>query len=234
MPEQLFDRLRELRQRVRYVLWVYGFCCLTVTLFLTTLVAGSLDWLWHLDEVGTRVLLGLGILSASAWVGWRFLWIPLTTEFSNVELASRIEKQNPAFQDSLSSTVQFLESEQNELIGSPKLQQQVIAQTLRRLDQISVERLIETRPVQKVATWAVATCVLVAIVVGFNQAAAATAMNRLLFPFSSTPWPRDVELRFIDQNLRPLAASLDGGLTVVQGETLELFVENQRGALPAD
>tara|TARA_R110002072_G_scaffold302100_1_gene484003 strand:- start:205023 stop:208742 length:3720 start_codon:yes stop_codon:yes gene_type:complete len=234
MPEQLFDRLRELRQRVRYVLWVYGFCCLIVTLFLTTLLAGSLDWLWHLDEAGTRVLLGLGILAASGWVGWRFLWIPLTTDFSNVELASRIEKQNPTFLDSLSSTVQFLESNQDELIGSPKLQQQVIAQTLRRLDQVSVDGLIETRPVQRVATWAVATCVLVAAVVGFNQADAATAMNRLLFPFSSTPWPRDVELRFVDQDLRPLTASLHGGLTVVQGETLELFVENQRGALPAD
>jgi hypothetical protein len=234
MPEQLFDRLRELRQRVRYVLWVYGFCCLTVTLFLTTLAAGSLDWLWHLDEAGTRVLLGLTILGASSWVGWRFLWLPLTTEFSNVELASRIEKQNPTFQDSLSSTVQFLESEQDEAIGSPKLQQQVIAQTLQRLDQISVEGLIETRPVQRVASWAVGTCVLVAVVVGFNQADAATAMNRLLFPFSSTPWPRDVELRFVDQDLRPLAASLNGGLTVVQGETLELYVENQRGALPED
>ena len=234
MPEQLFDRLRELRQRVRYVLWVYGFCCLTVTLFLTTLVAGSLDWLWHLDEAGTRVLLGLTILGASSWVGWRFLWLPLTTDFSNVELASRIEKQNPTFQDSLSSTVQFLESDQDAAIGSPKLQQQVIAQTLQRLEQISVEGLIETRPVQRVASWAVGTCVLVAVVVGFNQADAATAMNRLLFPFSSTPWPRDVELRFVDQDLRPLTASLNGGLTVVQGETLELYVENQRGALPGD
>jgi len=234
MPEQLFDRLRELRQRLRYVLWVYGFCCLTVTFFLTTLLAGSLDWLWHLDESGTRVLLGLGILSASVWVGWRFLWIPLTTEFSNVELASRIEKQNPTFKDSLSSTVQFLEDDQDELIGSPGLQQQVISQTLQRLDQISVEGLIETRPVQKVASWAVGTCVLIGLVVGLNQEAAATAMNRLLFPFSAIPWPRDVELRFVDKDLRPLEASLEGGLTVVQGETLELFVENQRGVLPVD
>lgn len=234
MPEQLFVCLQELRQRVRYVLWVYGFCCLTVTLFLTILVAGSLDWLWHLDEAGTRVLLGLGVLGASGWVGWRFLWVPLTTEFSNVELASRIEKQNPTFQDSLSSTVQFLESDQDEKLGSRKLQQQVISQTLRRLEQINVEGLIETRPVQRVATWAVATCVLVAVIVGFNQADAATAMNRLLFPFSATPWPRDVQLRFVDQDLRPLAASMHGGLTIVQGETLKLYVENLRGALPGD
>lgn len=234
MPEQLFDRLRELRQRVRYVLGVYGLCCLIVTLFLSTLVAGCLDWLWHLDEPGTRVLLGAGILGASCWVTWKFLWLPLSTGFSNVELASRIEKHNPTFLDSLSSTVQFLESDQDARIGSPELQQQVITQTLSRLDQISVEGLIETRPVQRVASWAVATCVLVAVVVGFNQADAATAINRLIFPFSSPPWPRDVELRFVNQDLLPLAASLNGGLTVVQGETLELFVENQRGALPDD
>jgi len=234
MPEQLFVCLKELRQRVRYVLWIYGFCCLTVTLFLTILVAGSLDWLCHLDEAGTRVLLGLGVLGASGWVGWRFLWVPLTTEFSNVELASRIEQQNPTFQDSLSSTVQFLESGQDEKLGSRKLQEQVISQTLRRLEQINVEGLIETRPVQRVATWAVATCVLVAVIVGFNQADAATAMNRLLFPFSSTPWPRDVQLQFVDQDLRPLAASMNGGLTIVQGETLKLYVENLRGALPGD
>lgn len=234
MPEQLFDRLRELRQRVRYVLWVYGFCCLVVTFFLATLIAGSLDWLWHLDESGTRVLLGLTILGTSAWVGWRYLWIPLTTDFTNVELASRIEKHNPDFNDSLSSTVQFLEDGQNEQIGSPKLQQQVIGQTLQRLDQISVEGLIETRPVQKVAWWAVGTCLLVSLVVGLNQADAATAMNRLLFPFSSIPWPREVELRFVDKDLRPLEASMESGLTVVQGETLELYIENQNGALPPD
>lgn len=234
MPEQLFDRLRELRQRVRYVLWVYGLCCLTVTLFLSTLVAGSLDWLWHFDEAGTRVLLVAVILGASIWVTWKFLWLPLTTDFSNVELASRIERHNPGLLDSLSSTVQFIESDRDEQIGSPELQQQVIAQTLSRLNQISLEGLIETRPVQRVASWAVATCVLVAVVVGFNQADAATAINRLLFPFSSSPWPRDVELRFVNQDLQPLAASLHGGLTVVQGETVELFVENQRGALPDD
>lgn len=234
MPEQLFERLNELRQRVRFVLWVYGLCCLVVTFFLSSLLAGSLDWLWHLDESGTRVLLLLGILGASAWVGWRFLWIPVTTDFSDVELASRIERQNPTLKDNLSSTVEFLKSGQDERTGSPALQRQVIESTLRRLDEVSVEGLIETRPVQRVGWWAVGTCLLVGFVVGLNQAEAATAMNRLLFPFSSIPWPRDVELRFVNEDLNPLEAGSEGALTVVQGETLEIFVENTRGPLPAD
>jgi len=234
MPEQLFERLSELRRRVRYVLWVHGLCLLTVVFFLTATLAGGLDWLWHLDDSGVRVILGLTILGASGWVSWRFLWRPLATRFSNVDLASRIEKQNPMFADSLSSTVQFLENEQNAQVGSPELQREVIRRTLARLDEVNVNGVLDTRPVQRVGWWAVGTCLLVASLVGFNQVEAATAMNRLLFPFSTVPWPRDVELRFVTSELKPLDASADGALTVVQGETLELFVENQRGKLPDD
>lgn len=234
MPEQLFERLSELRRRVRYVLWVYGLCLLTVVFFLSATFAGGLDWMWHLDDSGVRLILGLAILGATGWVAWRYLWRPLATRFSNVDLASRIEKQNPTFADSLSSTVQFLENEQDEQVGSPELQREVIRRTLARLDDVNVNGVLDTRPVQRVAWWAVGTCLLVASLVGFNQVEAATAMNRLLFPFSTVPWPRDVELRFVTSDLKPLAASADGALTVVQGETLELFVENQRGSLPDD
>lgn len=234
MPEQLFERLSELRRRVRYVLWVHGLCLLTVVFFLTATLAGALDWLWRLDDAGVRLILGLTILGATGWVAWRFLWRPLSIRFSNVDLASRIEKQNPAFSDSLASTVQFLENGQDSQTGSPELQREVIRRTLDRLDDVNVTGVLDTRPVQKVAWWAVGTCVLVASLVGFNQVEAATAMNRLLFPFSTVPWPRDVELRFVTADLKPLAASPGGALTVVQGDTLELFVENQRGSLPDD
>ncbi len=234
MPEQLFERLSELRRRVRYVLWVHGLCLLTVVFFLTATLAGGLDWLWHLDDSGVRVILGLTILGASGWVSWRFLWRLLATRFSNVDLASRIEKQNPTFADSLSSTVQFLENEQNSQVGSPELQREVIRRTLARLDEVNVNGVLDTRPVQRVGWWAVGTCLLVASLVGFNPVEAATAMNRLLFPFSTVPWPRDVELRFVTSELKPLSASTGGALTVVQGKTLELFVENQRGKLPDD
>lgn len=234
MPEQLFERLSELRKRVRYVLWVHGLCLLIVVFFLTATLAGALDWLWHLDDSGVRLILGLTILGATGFVTWRFLWRPLSVRFSNVDLASRIEKQNPAFSDSLASTVQFLENGEDTQVGSPELQREVIRRTLDRLHEVNVSGVLDTRPVQRVAWWAVGTCVLVASLVGFNQVEAATAMNRLLFPFSTVPWPRDVELRFVTAELKPLAATSGGALTVVQGDTLELFVENQRGSLPND
>ena len=234
MAEQLFERLSRLRQRVRYVLWVYGLCSLTIVLFGSTLLAGGVDWLIRIEDRGVRVLLSLGVLTAIGWTVWRFLWRPLSQRFSNVELARRIERRHPEFADSLSSTVQFLESNQDPRAGSPELQRAVIRRTLASLHAVSIAGIVETRTVQRLAIGAVAACLITVAVISANQAVAGTAINRLLFPLSPVPWPRDVELRFVDRDLKPLTDSQIGALTAVQGETLELFVENMRGDLPSD
>lgn len=234
MGEQLFDRLSGLRRQVRSLVWIHGASWLMVALFASTLTAGGLDWLLKLDDPGIRLLLGLSILSLTGWVGWRYLWRPLRVRLSNVELATRIERCHPALADSLSSTVQFLECEQDQRIGSPTLQREVIRRTLSRLKDVSVEGVLETKPVQRSALSAILACAVAALVVGFHQAEASTAISRLLFPFSKISWPRNVELRFVSRDLSPLPIAAEGSMTVVEGETLELYVENQRGPLPHD
>lgn len=234
MGEQLFDRLSGLRRQVRSLVWIHGASWLMVALFASTLTAGSLDWLLKLDDPGIRLLLGLSIIGLTGWVGWRYLWRPLRVRLSNVELATRIERCHPALADSLSSTVQFLECEQDQRIGSPTLQREVIRRTLSRLKDVSVEGVLETKPVQRSALSAILACAVAALVVGFHQAEAATAISRLLFPFSKISWPRNVELRFVSRDLSPLPIAAEGSITVVEGETLELYVENQRGPLPDD
>ena len=235
MAEQkLFERLAQLRSRLKYVLWVHGACWLIVVFFLTVLLAGSLDWLWHLDDSGVRFVLTLTILGCSGFVAWRYLWRPLSLSLSDVDLAARIEQRHPEFEDSLSSTVQFLGSEQDERAGSPELQREVIRQALSKLDRVRVDRVIETQPVQRVASGALLTCLLIGLIVSFNQVEAATAISRLAFPFSNVPWPKKVELRFVNRDLAPLSELPDGGLTAVRGDTIELFVENTRGPMPDD
>ena len=235
MAEQkLFERLAQLRSRLKYVLWVHGACWLIVVFFLTVLLAGSLDWLWHLDDSGVRFVLTLTILGCSGFVAWRYLWRPLSLSLSDVDLAARIEQRHPEFEDSLSSTVQFLGSEQDERAGSPELQREVIRQALSKLDRVRVDRVIETQPVQRVASGALLTCLLIGLIVSFNQVEAATAISRLAFPFSNVPWPKKVELRFVNRDLAPLSELPDGGLTAVRGDTIELFVENTRGPMRDD
>ena len=233
MPEHLFERLNQLRGRVRYVVGVYGMCCLILVFFLTTLFAGGLDWLWHINDSGVRFLFLLSILASTAYVAWRHLYRPLSVDLTDVELAARIEQQNPGLEDSLTSTVQFLQSRGDERVGSQELQEAVIDSTLSKLHEVRVNSVVETKPVQKLAWSAVLTCAVVALIVGFNQAEASTAIKRLMCPFSNTPWPRQFELRFVNQDLNPLAE--DGeSLTAVQGESIELFVENTNGDLPRD
>ncbi|MDA0587035.1 MAG: hypothetical protein O2820_00945 [Planctomycetota bacterium] len=235
MAEQkLFERLAELRSRLKYVLWVHGVCWLVVVFFLTALLAGSLDWLCRLDDSGVRFVLTLAILGCSGYVAWRYLWRPLTVKLTDVDLAARIERRHPEFEDGLSSTVQFLASKQDARTGSPELQREVIRQTLAKLDRVRVDRIIETSPVQRVASGALLTCVLVGLIVGFNRVEAGTAINRLVFPFSDVPWPKKVDLRFVNRDLSPLSELPNGGLTAVRGDTLELFVENLRGPMPDD
>ncbi|MHC4876908.1 MAG: hypothetical protein ACYTGL_10445 [Planctomycetota bacterium] len=234
MAEQLFERLSRLRQRVRYVLWIYGLCSLTIAVFAATFLAGGLDWLARIEDSGVRLLLSLAVLGVVSWTLWRFLWRPLSQHLSNVDLARRIESRHPEFADSLSSTVQFLESNQDPRSGSPELQRAVIRSTLANLHSVSVTGIIETRTVQRLAIAAVSACLVTVTIISTNQAVAGTAINRLLFPFASVPWPRDVELRFVDRNLKPLSDSDLGALTAVQGDTLELFVQNMRGELPSD
>ncbi len=234
MAVQLFARLQALRQRVRRVLWVYGLCWLTVVFVGSAFMAGLLDWLVHLDDSGIRCLLGLCILGATGFIGWRRLIVPLMTQLSDLDLSLRIERLNPGLADSLASTIQFLQSDQDQRLGSPSLQRAVIQRTLSGLNQISIEGIVQTDVVRKIGWVALGVCVFTANVVGWNRADAATAMQRLVFPFGNHPWPRAFELSFVSEELEPMKTADDGKLTIAQGETLKLYVENARGPLPKD
>lgn len=65
-----------------------------------------------------------------------------------------------------------------------------------------------------------------------DAAAASTAMRRLLWPLSDQQWPKSVELRLVRGDLSPVTAAPDQPLRNVQGQPLDLFVVNARGALP--
>ena len=51
------DRLAAIRRRVRRLVWWSGLSLTLTALFGSLLVAGGLDWLVRLDDVGLRVLL---------------------------------------------------------------------------------------------------------------------------------------------------------------------------------
>lgn len=236
MVSPLHERLAELRAKVRQLLWLYGLSWFTAVLLGTLLFVGCMDWWLHLDDAGVRLILGLGILGASGYVAYRRLITPLKVPMSDIDLALRIERRFPKFRDSLASTIQFLQENQDPRLGAPELQKRVIDKTLRQAKQIDFEDVVQTKTVQRIAWTALLVCITTALVVGFNQAEAATALKRLVFPFGSHPWPRQTHLQFIDKNLEALIADPQDPLRVARGDTLELTAINlnHRNRLPND
>lgn len=232
----LHERLAELRAKVRQLLWLYGISWFTAVLLGTLLIVGCIDWWLHLDDAGVRLILVLGILGTSGYVAYRRLIMPLRVPMSDIDLALRIERRFPKFRDSLASTIQFLQENQDPRLGAPELQKRVIDKTLRQARQIDFEDVVQSKPVQRIAGTALLVCITTALVVGFNQAEAATALKRLVFPFGSYPWPRQTQLQFIDKNMEALVADPQDPLRVARGDTLELTAINlnHQKRLPSD
>lgn len=234
MLETLLARITELRHRVRRVLWLYGLSWVLAVLLGAVTLAGLLDWLLHLDDGGVRLLLGLAILAGSGWVAWRRLVRPLLTRLSDVDVALQIERRYPEFNDSLASTVEFATRHNDPAIGSPELQQAVIRESLEKVSRVDVADVVDTSGAQRVAMVAAVVIVATAMLAGFRSAEAATALRRLVLPFSDTTWPKTTSLRLLDTNLQPLELDGDSPLRVADGTSLQLYVEDTQGRLPAD
>ncbi len=231
--DNLRQQLLQLRRRIRQLLALYGVSWLVAVVFGGVFLAGFLDWLIRIDDPGIRLIFGCSILIGAAWIAWRLLITPLRRTLSDIDIALRIEKRYPGFRDSFASTVQFLEGECDMRVGSPDLQREVVQQTLRHVRQLRVEELVETRPIRRAVVAAIGVCLVVAVVAGFNQANAATALHRLLFPFAERPWPKKTRLVILDQDLQPLKTQLEPH-RIARGDRLDLYIENERGDLPSD
>ncbi|MSR58197.1 MAG: hypothetical protein EXS05_11035 [Planctomycetaceae bacterium] len=227
----LIEQLANIRSRVRQTLLTNGISRLAVVAVGSILAACLADWLFHFDDQGVRPILGLSILGVSGWVAYRHLLTPLSVGFSNVDLALRIEDRYPGFQDSLASSVQFLEGQADPRIGSPALQQAVVRDTLSRLTHFDCRDVLQTRGVRRAALFAAMVCLAAAVIAALDHRQSSIALWRLFLPFSAPAWPRQTSLRLLNADLEPLGEPGDE-LQVARGDLLKLFAENQSGSLP--
>lgn len=231
MPPGLEHRLSDLRRRVQQALVVYGLSWLASVAIGATLVFCLADWFFHFDDMGVRLILGLTVFAAAAWVAYRYLVTPLRVPFSDVDLALRIEDRFPGFNDSLASSVQFLERAGDPQIGSPALQQAVIRDSLSRLANLDTGDVLETREVRRMALLATAVALVAATIAVRDTTQTSIALRRLLLPFSAPAWPRQTDLRLLSADLEPLD-NLPDPVQIARGDVFKLFAENQVGRLP--
>lgn len=233
MSTSLLDqRLSGLRRRVKQVLITRGASRLAIVVIGAVLVECFADWLLHFDDPMVRMIFGLTIAGGAVGIARRHLVTPLKAPLTDVDLALRIEDRYPGFHDSLASTVQFVRSGADPRIGSPQLQQAVVAATLGRLEHLDCSDVVNTRTVRPVAMVAAGLCLAAVLLAAFDRHLAAIALQRLMVPFAAPTWPRQTNLRLLGADLSPIAVDSEHPLAIVRGESLKILVENSTGRLP--
>jgi hypothetical protein len=232
-PSTLDHRLTDVRRRVRQVLLTYGLSWLAAALVGSLLVVCLADWLVHFDDPVVRLIFGLGILAATAWVVRRHVIAPLQVRLTDTDLALRIEDRYPGFHDSLASSVQFLSSGSDPRIGSPALQRAVVEKTLERLDSLDCGDVVDTHEVRRIAGIALGVCLTALLVAGLNRPLTTIALQRIAFPFSAPDWPRKTNLRLLGSDLVPLEFDAEHPLQIARGDTFKVLAENATGRLPS-
>ncbi len=226
------EHLAELRGRVRLLTWISGLCWTAIVFLGGLLVSGTIDWLIHFDDSGTRLVIGLALAGGSSWILWRQLISPLRIPLTSAFLAGRMEQRFPGLKNRVLSAVEFLEHRLDARLGSTELQQAVVGQALQDLEQIKPSDIVQTNAVTNVTIAGTVVCAVTALIVMLHPMEAATSVERLLFPFASIPWPRAVELQLVRADLSPVLKSQDEPMRIARGDTLELYVRNIRGRLP--
>lgn len=232
MSHPLLDQLTKLRHQIRRLLWMTGLSWVVVWLTAGLLIAGLMDWQWHIDDRWLRTALLLAIAMAVGLSAWRKLISPLRFAWSNVGLARHLEQQFPALRGRLTAAVEFLEHGVSPQLGSPELQQRLIEQTTNAVVGLEFTSALDRRNSTRAMSMATGVLMVSLLLCVANSAVASTALSRLLWPFGDRAWPKRVELQLVRGDLKPLEGTASSLIRTVQGQPLDLFVVNTRGTLP--
>lgn len=231
-PAALVQRIRLVRARARLALCVRGFAWL-IALFGGLILSVSLiDHASHLDDPAIRLGLLAGIVAATGFAAWRLVIVPLVQPLSDTALALHVEERFPGFEERLASALQFQQSDRDRTLGSPDLQDRVIAETIEKADGLDFRQVVSFAPVLPGAAVAACVALFAAGLVWHSPGDTGIALRRLFSPYSAPAWPRKNNLEMLTLEFQPLAPPSDSPVKVVRGRKLELLVEDSRGRLP--
>src|SRR5579859_6620777 len=128
--EQLIERLSRLRRRLWLTVAFYGGCLLFSFLAAVVVIAGLLDWLYHIPGI-VRALALVSGLAGGGIIFYRHLFHPLAGKVDDLSLALRVERAYPDLNDGLASTVQFIQRAQERSVDdSASMRHAVVRRTV--------------------------------------------------------------------------------------------------------
>ena len=190
----LQSRLAVLRRRLRMVVTFRGGCWAIAALVGSLAFACLIDQSVYLKSNRDlpsliRAVFLAGILSGTGYVTYRFLLRPLRTRTDDLALALRVEEHYPILNDSLASTVQFLEHAGNAPGASQALKREAIQRALRLAQGCDFNKAVDTRGTRPACLALAGALAVVGPLVLLNPSLAMTALARLADPFGGHLWP---------------------------------------------
>jgi hypothetical protein len=184
----LQERLASLRRRLRLRIGWTGICSLVGLLVGAALLAGLTDWFIELPSL-IRALALVSILGTAGWVAYQALLQPLASRCDDLALALQIEEHYPDLNDSLASTVQFLQEKEGSPQGSSaSLRQAAIQRTLALTENYDFNKIIQRRGQRWLACGALLACAVAGYFFFQHQQFAEIALWRLADPFGRHTW----------------------------------------------
>src|SRR4051812_31868201 len=124
-PTMLMDALGAVRRRVKFLSVAFGLGVTLAAAVLVLLLLIFTDYLLNLPPV-PRIVLSLAALTAIAYVIGRWVFKPAVARLPLSDVAGRLERAFPQFDDRLRSTVDF--AKHNQTYGSDMMQQRVMSE----------------------------------------------------------------------------------------------------------
>jgi hypothetical protein len=190
----LQSRLAGLRRRLRRIVTVRGGCVALAVLVGSVALACLLDQVVYLrsqrDLPGViRAFFLVGILAGTGYVAYRFLLRPLRTRTDDLSLALRVEERYPVLNDSLASTIEFLNQPEASPGVSKALRGEAINRALRLAQGCDFNKAADTRGTRPALLALLAAGALVLPLVFWTPGLAMTSLARLADPFGGHRWP---------------------------------------------
>ncbi|MGN6724867.1 MAG: hypothetical protein ACTHLZ_03030, partial [Tepidisphaeraceae bacterium] len=191
-PTQLLQTLDQVRRRARWLSIAYGVGVVAAAAVGLLLATVLVDYVLNLPAV-PRVIVMLGALGTTIYLAYQYVARPAVAQVSRNDIAGRLERAFPQFDDRLRSTVDFLDGQNP---GSGVLQQRVIEQASALAGEVNLADAVVSRPaVVSVSSAAGAFVLLLVLAFGIvNHHTLAIITSRLLTPFNAEPWPKRVKI----------------------------------------
>ncbi|MDB5304537.1 MAG: hypothetical protein JWM97_2086, partial [Phycisphaerales bacterium] len=189
-PTAILESLQAVRRKVRALRVAYGAGLAVAAAVSLLLLTVFFDWALGLARA-PRFVLMLAAVCVLAYVVWHWLIVPAISKLKLGDVAGRMERTFPEFDDRLRSTVDFMQST---VPGSQSMQQKVVNETAELAKKFNLDRVIVRGPVYASVAGAIfAAAVLAgALTWGGRSGWLGIAADRLML--GNRPWPKSVEI----------------------------------------